>query len=72
MKMFFHYTEIKSKFSSLFLQYGEGFDLLRFVFPGFDARKKPVTDLLPGFSVKTEGISSDRVSCRITFEKPYN
>jgi len=37
--MFFHYTEIKSKFSSLFLQYGEGFDLLRFVFPGFDARK---------------------------------
>jgi hypothetical protein len=72
MKMFFHYTEIKSKFSSLFLQSGEVFILLHSGFPGFDARKKPVPVLLPGFSVKTEGISSDRVSCRITFEKPYN
>lgn len=47
--MFFHYTEIKSKFSSLFLQYGEGFDLLRFVFPGFDARKKLLLICCPDF-----------------------
>jgi len=43
MKMFFHYTEIKSKFSSLFLQYGEVFILLHSGFPGFDARKKTNT-----------------------------
>jgi len=55
MKMFFHYTEIKSKFSSLFLQYGEVFILLRSGFNGFNARKKPMPVLHPGFSVKTAG-----------------